>query len=105
MALLPSEQHEITSYSDACWGSQTGNSVPDGTEIALFKVRSMFEHLIVRCGGPISWKSIQQRRTALSSAESEIMATNECAKDTLSICLRASDLQMTRLLETHPGLQ
>ena len=27
----PDKYHESTSYSDACWGSQIGKSVPDGT--------------------------------------------------------------------------
>ena len=43
---LASEKHEITSYSDACWGNQVGNTVPDGTELDLFTYISMSVHII-----------------------------------------------------------
>ena len=49
------EQHELTGYSDACWGSQLGSSVTPGTEIAMFKLRSMSGFVVVRAGGPIAW--------------------------------------------------
>ena len=86
------EFHELTSFCDACWGSQLGNSVPEGTEIDLFKLRSMAGYIVFRAGGPVSWKSFRIDRTSLSSCEAEIKATNECAKDTLSIRLRCGDL-------------
>ena len=63
----------------------------------LYKFRSMSGHIITRCGIPLSWKSLQQCQTSLSSAESEIMATNECVKDTISLRHRASDLYMTEI--------
>jgi hypothetical protein len=31
----------LTAYSDACWGSQIGSAVCDGTLLPLFKFRSM----------------------------------------------------------------
>jgi hypothetical protein len=31
----------LSFYSDACWGSQSGNAVADGTLLPLFKFRSM----------------------------------------------------------------
>jgi len=88
----PSECHQLTAYSDACWGSQIGNSVPDGTEIELFKFRSLSGYLICMSGGPIAWGSDRQEHTALSSCEAEIMATSECMKMLMSIKLRAQDL-------------
>ena len=53
----PSECQNLTAFSDACWGGQFGNSVPDGTPMELFKFRSLSGFLICRSGGPISWKS------------------------------------------------
>ena len=52
----------------------------------------MSGHVITRCGGPIHWKAKRQERTARSSCEAEIYATDECAKDTLSLRHRAEDL-------------
>ena len=69
-----------TIYSDACWGGQYSNVVPDGTPLELFKYRSLSGLIVFRCGGPVSWKAIRQDQTALSSCEAEIMATNEAAK-------------------------
>ena len=54
----------------------------------------MSGHLIIRCGGPISWKSLCKRCTELSSADSENMATDEYVKDTMSIRLYACDFNM-----------
>ena len=34
----PSHQSPLTSYSDACWGSQIGSAVRDGTLLPLFKI-------------------------------------------------------------------
>jgi len=90
----PSECHQLTAFSDACWGGQIGNTVEDGTPLDLFKFRSLSGYLICRSGGPISWKSIRQDHTALSSCEAEILATNECVKEVDSIKLRAFDLGM-----------
>ena len=66
----------------------------DGTPLELFKFRSMSGLLICRSGGPISWRALRQDHTALSSCEAEILATNECVKETESIKLRAIDLGM-----------
>ena len=90
----PSESHNLTAFSDACWGGQFGNAVPDGTPIELFKFRSLSGFVICRSGGPIAWKSIRQERTAQSSCEAEIMATNECVKELLHVKLRAADIDM-----------
>ena len=45
----------LTSYSDACWGSQIGSAVRDGTLLPLFKFRSMSGGVVFRQGGPLSW--------------------------------------------------
>ena len=106
---LANKRHELTAYADACWGNQVGNSVPDGTELELFKFRSMSGHVITRCGGPVLWKAKRQERTSRSSCEAEIYATDECAKDTLSLRHRANDLgfedakNMTTLFNDNQG--
>lgn len=90
----PSECQNLTAFSDACWGGQFGNSIPDGTPMELFKFRSLSGFLICRSGGPISWKSTRQAHTALSSCEAEILATDACAQELQSIRLRMLDLNM-----------
>ena len=49
---------EQVTYSDACWGSQLGNQVPDGTEVEIFKFRSLSGFIVLRSGGPLSWKTV-----------------------------------------------
>ena len=63
---VPSECHQLTAFSDACWGGQFGNAVPEGTQLELFKFRSLSGYLICCSGGPIACKSICQDTTALS---------------------------------------
>jgi hypothetical protein len=62
----------ISAYSDACWGSQLGNSVADGTLLPLFKFRSMTGGIVFKNRGPIGWLGKCQERTSLSSCEAEI---------------------------------
>eukprot|EP00956_Cyclotella_meneghiniana_P016782 scaffold26800_cov39-Cyclotella_meneghiniana.AAC.1 len=90
----PGDVQRLTSFSDACWGGQFGNAVLDGTPLELFKFRSISGYVICRSGGPISWKSIRQNRTSLSSCEAEIVATNECMTELEHIRHRAIDLHM-----------
>jgi hypothetical protein len=65
-------------YSDACWGSQLGNSVADGTLLPLFKFRiskhERWDHF-QNC-----WLGERQERTSLSSCEAEICTTNTTSK-------------------------
>lgn len=89
------ENHELTAYSDACWGSQLGSSALPGSEIEMFKLRSMSGYMVVRAGGPIAWSSVRQERTSRSSCEAEVRATDECAKEVLSIRLRGRDIGLT----------
>ena len=90
----PGDVQRLTSFSDACWGGQFGNSVPNGTPLELFKFRSISGYVICRSGGPISWKSIRQNRTSLSSCEAEIVATSECMTELEHIRHRAVDLSL-----------
>jgi hypothetical protein len=75
-----SNSHTLTAYSDACWGSQLGSSVADGTLLPLFKFRSMNGGIIFKNGGPVGWLGERQERTSLSSCEAEIRATNATSK-------------------------
>jgi hypothetical protein len=70
----------ISTYSDACWGSQLGNSVADGTLLPLFKFRSMTGGIVFKNGGPNGWLGKRQERTSLSSCEAEIRATSATSK-------------------------
>ena len=60
------------------------NAIPAGTPVPLFKFRSMSGVIILRMGGPISWKTERQQRTSLSSCEAEINATNMGSKLTVA---------------------
>jgi hypothetical protein len=68
--------HRLTTYSDACWGSQLGNAVREGVQLPLFKFRSMSGAIIFCSSGPITWKGERQEQTALSLCDAGIRATN-----------------------------
>eukprot|EP00804_Cyclotella_cryptica_P021434 CCRYP_005776-RA/>CCRYP_005776-RA protein AED:0.13 eAED:0.00 QI:0/0/0/1/1/1/5/0/1584 len=98
----PDDFTRLTSFSYECWGGQFGNAVPDGTPLELFKFRSTSGFVICRSGGPISWKSIRQNRTSLSSCEAEIIATSKCLAELEHIRHRASDLDIPDANDTIP---
>ena len=72
----PEHHHRLTTYSNACWGSQIGNAIREGIQLPLFKFRSMSGAIIFCSGGPITWKAERQKRTSLSTCDAEIWATN-----------------------------
>ncbi len=76
----------ILAYSDACWGSQLGSSVADGTLLLLFKFWSMNGGIIFKNGGPIGWLSKCQECTSLSLCEAKIHATNATSKKVVDFC-------------------
>jgi len=76
----PHDSSTLTSYSDACWGSQIGNAVAEGTLLPLFKFRSMSGGIVFKNGSPLGWLSERQDRTSLSSCEAEIWATSATSK-------------------------
>jgi hypothetical protein len=77
----PETSSTLSSYSDApCWGSQIGGTISDGTLLSLFKFQSMSGGIAFCNGGPLGWLSERQDRTALSSCEAEIRATNATSK-------------------------
>ncbi len=48
------QHHHLTTYSNACWGSQLGNAIWEGIQLPLFKFRSMSRAIFMRSGGSIS---------------------------------------------------
>ncbi len=56
----------LSSYSNACWGSQIGNAVAEGTFLPLFKPRSMSRGIVFKNNGPLGWLGKHQDRTSLS---------------------------------------
>ncbi len=76
----------LLAYSDACWGSQIGNAVAEGTLLPLFKFRSMNSGIIFKNGGLIGWLGKRQECTSLSSYEAEIWATNAMLKKVVDFC-------------------
>jgi hypothetical protein len=78
------QNHRLTTYSDACWGSQLGNAVREGIQLPLFKFRSMSGAIVMQSGGPLVWKAERQERTSLSSCKTKIRATNMGARLTVN---------------------
>ena len=81
----PHDSSTLTSYSDACWGSQLGNAVAEGTLFPLVKFRSMSGGIVFKNGGPLGWLSKRQERTSLSSCEAEIRATSATSKKVVDL--------------------
>jgi hypothetical protein len=103
----PSTTPTISTYSNACWGSQIGNAVAEGTFLPLFKFRSMNGGIVFRNGGPIGWLGVCQERTSLSSCEAEICATNATSKkviDFRNLCQSISDLGLSIHDSTSPTI-
>jgi hypothetical protein len=66
------QHYRLSTYSDACWGSQLGDAVWEGIQLPLFKFRSMSGAVVMRSGSPIAWKADHKERTSLSSCKAEI---------------------------------
>jgi hypothetical protein len=79
------QHHQLTTYSDACWGSQIGNAIRGSIQLPLFKFRSMSGVIIFCLGGPITWKTDCQDPTSLSLCEAKICATNMGSHLTINI--------------------
>jgi hypothetical protein len=75
----------LSSYSNACWGSQIGSTVADGTLLPLFKCRSMCGGIVFKNGGPLGWLSKRQDHTSLSSCEAEIRTTIATSKKVVNL--------------------
>ena len=82
----PATPSTLSSYSDACWGSQVGSVVADGTRLPLFKFRSMSSGIVFWYGGPLGWLCDHQEQTSLSSCEAEIRVTNATLKKVVDFC-------------------
>jgi hypothetical protein len=76
----------LSSYSNACWGSQIGNANEEGTLLPLFKFHSMSGGIVFKNGGPLGWLSKQQVHTSLSSCKAEIRATSATSKKVVDLC-------------------
>ncbi len=70
------QHHRLTTYIDACWGSQLGNTIQEGIQLPLFKFCSMSGAIVMQSGGPIAWKADHQDCTSLSSCKAKIRSTN-----------------------------
>jgi hypothetical protein len=94
-AIPPSESNcaPLTTHSNACWGSQLGSAVRDGTLLPLFKFQSISGGIVFRQGGPLPWTAICQDQTALISEEPEIRATNDTAKSIMGMRHLAESVQ------------
>ncbi len=82
----PVNSSTLSAYSDACWGSQIGSAVADGTLLLLFKFHSMNGSIIFCNGGPVGWIGECQERTSLRSCEMESRATNATSKKVVNFC-------------------
>ena len=83
-------------------GSKLGNLVTDGTEVELFKFRSLIGFIVFHSGGQLYWKTVQQVHTTLSYCKEEVMATIEATKETMYLRLRAQELSLEYAKNTTP---
>jgi deoxyuridine 5'-triphosphate nucleotidohydrolase len=94
----------ISNLCDANWGPQDQSKPNDKSvpaELDLFKTRSISGY-ITWLNGPVMWSSKRQTFTARSSAEAEIYATDECAKNLLHLLNLINDLGLTSDLTSGP---
>ena len=93
---FPLDKKPIIALTDANWGPQD-QSVPKRTdkptELELYKSRSL-SGFILWGNGPIHWSSKRQSLTARSTAEAEIIATDECVKFLLHMRNVCDDLDI-----------
>jgi hypothetical protein len=76
----PTNSSTLSAYSNACWGSQIGSAVADGTLLPLFKFCSMNGGIVFKNSGPIGWLGERQECTSLSSCKAEIRANIATSK-------------------------
>jgi hypothetical protein len=86
---FPLKENSPMSMSDSNWGplDASNKPIPAGQslkELELFKSRSI-SGFYVDLNGPLHWTSKRQGKTAVSSAEAEIYAANECTKYLLEL--------------------
>ena len=90
--------------TDANWGPQD-QSIPKPhdppVELELFKTRSLSGYILWG-HGPIHWSSKRQSLTARSSAEAEIVATDECIKFLLHMRNLCDDTNVGPILFPTP---
>jgi hypothetical protein len=80
------DHHRLTTYSDACWGSQIGNAIWEVILLPLFKLHSMSSAIHFLSGNPLTWKADQQERTLLSSCKANIWVPNMGPCLTINTC-------------------
>ena len=88
----------VTTLTDANWGPQDQSEPSKITvqkKLDLFQTRSMSGYLMW-LNGPLHWISKRQTYTARSSAEAEIYATDECAKQVKFLSHILKDLHLKR---------
>ena len=97
---FPTAPKHPIALTDANWGPQD-QSIPKPhhppEELDLFKSRSL-SGFILWGNGPIHWVSKRQSLTARSTAEAEIVATDECVKFLLHMRNVCNDLNITSFL-------
>ena len=100
---FPIPPSTILPLTDANWGPQDA-SVPHPSQtyedLDLFKSRSL-SGFILWLGGPLHWVSKRQSCTARSSAEAEIIATDECLKWLQHIAHILDDLHLKAKFFPH----
>ena len=75
----------MTVYSDSNWGPQDASKpLEEGVEertVSSREAHSVQGFVVARCGGPIAWKVIREKRISRSSCEAEIKAMDGCTKE------------------------
>ena len=101
---FPLDPTVITALTDANWGPQDQSrpiKLKHYPDLPLFKTRSI-SGFVIMGHGPIHWVSKRQSLTARSSAEAEIVATDECTKFLLYLRNLSIDLNISDILFPSP---
>lgn len=101
---FPIPNNKLTGLCDANWGPQDQSRPKEGNkpqELELFKTRSM-SGFITWMNGPIMWMLKRQTFTTRNSAEAEIYATDESAKNISHLLHIIDGIGLTKTLVKGP---
>ena len=99
---IPNPKANIISTCDANWGPQDQSRPnPQDPDVDMF-ISGLLSGYITFLNGPLHWKAKRQPCTARSTAEAEILATDECVKHILYLSHIIKDLNLSEDLLSQP---
>ena len=102
---FPLPAQTVNTMTDANWGPQDQsrpNPNKPSPDLDLFKSRSL-SGFVIWFNGPVHWTSKRQKVTACSTAEAEIVATDEATKSLLYLRHLLTDLNLRENFMPSPS--